>query len=72
MVMNKKKIILVPYEIESRDYKSRLLLSFFLAQAGFKIIFGRKAEVEYFTRCFSNSIYIGLQSTNTYLNFYRS
>lgn len=69
--MNKKKIILVPYEIESRDYKSRLLLSFFLAQAGFKIIFGRKAEVEYFTRCFSNSIYIGLQSTNTYLNFYK-
>ena len=69
--MFKEKIVLIPYEVESRDYKSRLLLSFFLAQAGFRVIFGRKAEVEYFTRCFSNSIYIGLQSTNTYLNFYK-
>jgi surface carbohydrate biosynthesis protein len=68
--MKNKKIILIPYEIEARDYKSRLLLSYFLALNGFKIIFGRKAEVEYFARCFSNSIYIGLQSTQTYLNFY--
>lgn len=69
--MHNKRIVLIPYEVQSRDYKSRLILSFFLVQAGFKVIFGRKAELEYFTRCFSNSIYIGLQSTNTYLNFYK-
>ena len=69
--MYNKKIILIPCEVKSRDYKSRLLLSFFLAQHGFKVIFGRKAEVEYFARCFSNSIYIGLHSTNTYFDFYK-
>lgn len=69
--MNNKRIVLIPYEVQSRDYNSRLILTFFLAKAGFKVIFGRKAELEYFTRCFSNSIYIGLQSTNTYLNFYK-
>ena len=69
--MYNKKIVLIPCEVKSRDYKPRLLLSFFfLVQAGFKVIFGRKAEVEYFARCFSNSIYIGLYSTNTYINFY--
>ncbi len=69
--MYNKKIVLIPCEVKSRDYKPRLLLSFFLVQAGFKVIFGRKAEVEYFARCFSNSIYIGLHSTNTYINFYK-
>lgn len=69
--MKKKRFVLIPYEVKSRDYKPRLLLSFFLAKNGFKVIFGRKAEVEYFSRCFSNSIYIGLQSTNIYLNFYK-
>jgi surface carbohydrate biosynthesis protein len=69
--MYNKIIVLIPCEVKSRDYKPRLLLSFFLAQHGFKVIFGRKAEVEYFARCFSNSIYIGLHSTNTYFNFYK-
>ena len=65
------KIFLVPYEIYTRDYYGKLLLSCYLARMGFKVFFGRKAELEFFAECFKNCIYIGLQSTDNYLKFYR-
>ena len=66
-----QKILFVPIEIKSRDYFSRLLISQIFASKGFDVYFGRKREIELLTKFFSNSFYLGLQSTKTYIPFYR-
>ena len=66
-----QKILFVPIEIKSRDYFSRLLISQIFASKGFDVYFGRKREIELLTKFFSNSFYLGLQSTKTYIPFYK-
>ncbi len=66
-----QKILFVPIEVKSRDYFSRLLISQIFASKGFDVYFGRKREIELLTKFFSDSFYLGLQSTKTYIPFYK-
>ena len=66
-----QKILFVPIEIRSRDYFPRLLISLMFASKGFDVYFGRKREIELLTKFYTNSFYLGLQTTKTYLQFYK-
>ncbi len=66
-----KKTIFIPIEIKTRDYFPRLTIASELLKKNYNIIFGRKRELEKLTLFYSNSIYLGLQSSRTYLEFYR-
>mgnify|MGYP001325111065 CR=1 FL=1 len=66
-----QKILFVPIEVRSRDYFPRLLISLMFASKGFDVYFGRKREIELMTKFYTNSFYLGLQTTKTYLPFYK-
>ncbi len=66
-----KKTIFIPIEIKTRDYFPRLLIASELLNKNFDIIFGRKRELEKIASYSSNAIYLGLQSTRSYVDFYK-
>ena len=64
-------MILIPVEIKSRGLHARLLLAIQLQKLGYKVLIGRKAEIQRIALLMSNYIYVGLTFSKNLENFYQ-
>lgn len=63
--------VYLPIEVKSRDLYPRLLLAHELLKKNFRIIIGRKSEVELYSQYGPKGIYVTLQATKNYYSFYK-
>jgi surface carbohydrate biosynthesis protein len=67
-----KPTLLIPVEIQAREFEAKLLLACVAARRGFPSVIGPRREMHFHIPSFPKSIYLSKSTTNASINVFRS